>query len=200
MKLYAAIVFAGILLAASYGASLNHIHGTAAETKPPEGGVIGYCPTVRSDAMEVAGSMENTEIIGFGSASAALGALREGTINSAIIGRKAKPHELPGGAAERTLRDGYTLVFNKKAFIDSGQLSGMGIHTAVDRAVSERLLPESEILYHESTREAKAAGLERNDPVLVPWEEFGSGDELLVVMKGSLKDKRFRGAFWYLRD
>ncbi len=157
---------------------------------------LGYCPTMESEAMELAKN-NNYELVRFGSASEVLFVLNNNQIDKGLIGRKAKLNEISKNIKETTLKSGYTFVTNKKDFLEYSELPSLDIHTYLTPKEVNVLIPNNKnISYYESKQEVINKILEEK-VVLVSWEDWQDGFELLVFMDGNEKVKDFRGVFLY---
>lgn len=183
-------------MSAVFLANANYFTGHVIQVpeEPAGKAVLGFCPTMRWDAESLA-TTEGYSPVEFGSASDALLALKNGQADMALIGRKAKAGEI-SGARETVLRTGYTLVSNRKGFVDRSGLHSMEAHTSAPAGVAASLLPGAEIVYHGTSSDAIGQAY-AGKIALVTWEDWKDGLELVVVMDGSGKAAEFRGAFLY---
>ena len=156
---------------------------------------LGYCPTMQEDAIYL--SKENDyELISFGSAIDVLSALKNNQIDKAMIGRKAELSEINQKTKETILRSGYTLVSDKKGFIDYSQLHSIEVYTYLPEKITSSLIPtSSKIIYTDKNKIIKKI----NDKkiVLISWDDWDDEFELIVIMDGNEKVKGFRGVFLY---
>lgn len=151
---------------------------------------LGYCPTMRLFAEEIALQNENIQLIRMGSSSEALDALHKGTTDVALIGRLAQDGEIDTqNIFEKRLSEGYTLISPEKRFIQKEELVGLIVHTYLSEDVAKQVLPDSDIIFHDEISLAMAQLLKH--PVLISWDDYDDED-LLVVMSGSEKEMRFR--------
>lgn len=156
---------------------------------------LGYCPTMQKDAIEVA-EEENYELIDFRAASAVLSALNNEQIDKGMIGRKAKQHEINSGINEKVIESGYTLVTNKKSYINYFQLTDIEIYTYLSKSVAEDLIPEnSQIVYLDKGEVFEK--IYQGKFALISWDDWKERFELAVVVNGNEKVKDFRGVFLY---
>lgn len=153
---------------------------------------IGYCPTMQSVAEEF--DSEQVEPVGKSSSSEALNSLRKGEVDAVVIGRAAKNNEISDADEKFLEEEGYTLVTDKKTFVQRQELENMTIHTYLPERKANELLPGSDIVYHENKDEAIDEGPE--DAVLIKWQDY-KDEELLVVMNGREKDEAFRTPVLY---
>jgi hypothetical protein len=149
---------------------------------------LGYCPTMKEDAKTLS-EKENYELVEFLSASEVLFALKNNQIDKAVIGRKAKLNEISIDTKETVLESGYTLVSNKKDFIDYSQNFSIEIYTYLEEEFDFPVIKTSKEEVLEKVKEGKVA--------LIYWEDWNDDFELVVVMNGNEKVKEFRGAFLY---
>lgn len=157
---------------------------------------LGYCPTMDDDALNLAKD-NNYELVKFGSASEVLSSLNNNQIDKGLIGRKAELSEINKDVKETTLKSGYTLVTNKKIFLDYSQLLSLEIHTYLPNKETKDLISNNQsIIYYGSKQEA-INKISEGKAVLISWEDWQDNFELIVVMEGSKKVKDFRGAFLY---
>ena len=152
--------------------------------------ILGYCPTIQSEAMVLA--EENNYIPKeLSSAAVVLQQLKSGQIDSALIGRKAYSYEISNEISEKVLKSGFTLVSNQKSFISISQLNS-----------SEIYVPEG-FNGFEFRRKIEYGSEESRDLinqgkiVLISWDDWQDNFELVVVMNGSEKVREFRGVFLY---
>jgi hypothetical protein len=156
---------------------------------------LGYCPTMQKEAISLS-EKNNYELIKFNSASEVLSSLNKNQIEKALIGRKAKNYEIHKNTKETTLESGYTLVSNKKEFINYSQLSELEIYTYLSKKITENLIPhDSKIIYLSKNETINRISEEKI--VLISWKDWEDNFELVVVMDGNKKVKNFRGAFLY---
>ena len=156
---------------------------------------LGYCPTMQEDATSLA-KEKNYELIKFDSASEVLSALKNNQIDKAIIGRKAEKNELNSNIKETILKSGYTIVSNKKGFIDYLGLPSIEVYTYLSNEIVEGLIPvSSKITYVNKNEIIKQ--INEGKIVLIPLEDWNDNFELIVVMDDNEKDKEFRGIFLY---
>ncbi|MEX0920789.1 MAG: hypothetical protein WDZ62_00820 [Candidatus Pacearchaeota archaeon] len=156
---------------------------------------LGYCPTMQEDT-EILVEKENYKLIRFNSASEVLLALNNGEIDKGLIGRKAKGFELSKDIKETILESGYTLVSNKKGFVEYSQLENYKIYTYLPKDITKKLIDRnSKITY--LTKEESLKKINEGEIVLISWDDWRDDFELIVVMNGSEKVKDFRGSFLY---
>jgi hypothetical protein len=149
---------------------------------------LGFCPTMKEIAAEL--SFKNNFILyERGSTASVLFDLNRGNIDVALVGRLATSYEKKN-FKERVIGSGYTLISNRKIFVDYLDHNKLLIHTYLDESIAEKLLPEAEIMFYESLEESLSKGL--GDNVLIDWKDFKDGYELVVVMNGTSKVLSFR--------
>lgn len=161
--------------------------------EPSDKLILGYCPTMYEEALAFS---EDVELVEFVSASEVLFALNREQIDFGLVGRKAKFHEISDDISEEILESGYTLVSNKKGFIDYSQLRQINIHTYLDSEIVERLVSSQNIVYYDSQQEV-IDKISDGEVVLISWDDWNDEFELIVVMDGNEKAKDFRGVFLY---
>ena len=160
--------------------------------------VVGCCPTMTQEAAARA-ERNGCEVRTFGSAAQALAQLKAKNLDAIVVGRLAHRNEINGDIREEMLESGYTLVTNRKAFIEYPELASVTIHTAVDKAVAEELLPpRTPIVWHD-TKDDALAHVARGDVVLISWDDWRDEFELLVVEdpRTGLKYRPFRCVVQY---
>ena len=156
---------------------------------------LGYCPTMQDEAVSL--SQENNySLIQFSSASEVLYALKNGQINKALIGRKADKIEIDSTFKEVVLKSGYTLVSNKKGFIDYSMLSSIEVYTSLPNEVVPSLIPASSKIIYVNKNEALKQ-INASKIALISWDDWSDDFEIIVVMNGNEKVKDFRGVFLY---
>ncbi|MFP4112625.1 MAG: hypothetical protein ACLFUO_06540 [Candidatus Woesearchaeota archaeon] len=170
--------------------SLVLLKGTTSGNATAEPIRLGYCPTMRLFAEDIALQNENIQLIHMGSSSKALNALHKGNIDVALIGRLAQDGEIDThNMFEKRLSKGYTLISKEKRFIQKEELVGLTVHTYLSEDIAKQILPDSDIMYHKEITHAKAQL--GTYPVLISWDDYDNED-LLVILSGSEKEIRFR--------
>lgn len=156
---------------------------------------LGYCPTMYEEALKMA-EENNYKLREFGSASATLASLKNKQIDNALIGRKANQHEINSDINEKVIDSGYTLVSNKKEFIDYSELSELEIYTYLSKDITKELIPEnSNISYLE--KDEVSEKINQGERALISWKDWEDGFELFVVTEENKKVEDFRGVFLY---
>ncbi len=152
-----------------------------------DGEGVGYCPTMEPYAREIAAE-EDMELLLYGSAAAVLHALRQGQITVGVIGRIAAASEYPEKG--QRLAQGYTLIGPSHSLISYETVKSLPISTALAEDVVAKRFPELEhVAFHESTAEALKTG----SAVLIDWDEWQDGYQLLVpVHPDGRKVSKFR--------
>ena len=151
---------------------------------------VGSCPTLEEDALEFTSKIPGASLVVFGSTSEALGAVRAGIIDVAVVGRVASPHELPAGTEEVRLKEGYTLVSKNKGSIEYSDLCSIEVCTHLPREDAEGMLPPcARINYHPNMESALGC---MDSAVLIDWKEYSHGQELLIPVENGEKVKEFR--------
>lgn len=145
---------------------------------------IGYCPSMKSIAEKTSIENSNIILIEKSNSAHALQDLNKGEIDIILIGRLAKEHEKTD-MTEKILRYGYVLVTDRKQAITINQLLLLTVHTALDKEMAEEILPNVNIVYHNSTTQAISNDF--NEGVLINWDEFIDDYELLLVYNGNVK-------------
>jgi len=162
-----------------------------------ETSTLGYCPTMRIDATELA-EENNYKLIEMSSSAEVLQALNNGLIDYGLIGRKANLNEINPEIEEEIIESGHTLISRERQFISEYDLMGMEIHTYLDNEETEEILPNSQISYYETKEEAINTGFQKNEVVLISWEDWEDSFHLTVVFENPPKKVRdFRGVFLY---
>ncbi len=153
--------------------------------------ILGYCPTMRYLAQNIANNNENIELMQFGLTVEALNELNKGNADFVLVGRIAKRNEIED-SFELRLRSGLTLVSKEKSFIYYDALPNMEIHTAIDKeAVKQYLLESENIIFYNSTENAIKNGL--NEIVLIDWSDYIDDFELVIPVDRNLdKIEKFR--------
>lgn len=157
--------------------------------------LLGYCPSMESIASALKED-HKVELVKFNSASEVFNALNKGDISLALVGRKAEVYEKNENLKEIVLISGFTLVSNRKYFIDFEDLHSLEIITYLPEENVSKLCPVCSVIYEESKEEALKKATE-GKAVLVSWDDWEDYFELIVVMNDFEKDKNFRGAFLY---
>lgn len=150
---------------------------------------LGYCPTMKTVAENIASNNQGIVLVQQLSSAQALQELNNQNIDIALIGRKAEQNEVQT-TNERILGEGYTLVTNAKKFIQENELASIKVHTAIAEDVAREILPNLEILFYSTTKDAVTNGL--SEAVLIDWKNYKDEYELLVVMKDTKKVEDFR--------
>jgi len=177
-----------ILTGCSQGTQENSVTGNVVVSEPAKPR-IGFCPTMLPYALAI-NENDEFELVSLGSSSEALLELKESRIDLALIGRKAKTHEVLQEIKEIRLMEGYTLITETQRTITKEELRGIEIHTHVDAETTGMMFGEEQkIVFHETLEEAKSQGIEK--AVLINWNEYNDY-ELLVIYDGPRKDLRFR--------
>jgi len=156
---------------------------------------LGYCSTMQEEAISLS-EKNNYQLIEFGSATQVLSALQNNQINKALIGRKAKGYEISKDTSETILDSEYTLVSNKKSFIEYSSLSDLDIYTYLPKEVIENLIVYNFKIINLSKQEA-INKISKGKLILISWEDWSDNFELVVVMNRDEKVKDFRGVFLY---
>jgi hypothetical protein len=159
--------------------------------------ILTYCPTMEPIAQRIAGINSNIILAKKGSASEVFKSLRSGEVELGLVGRLAKYSELQP-AYVKQLGEGHTLVSSSKKFVDRRKLTGMEVHTALDRDIVESYIQDSQIIYYTSSEEAVFNGLA--EAVLIDWEDYEDSMELVVVMDSGGKAEEFRLPVLYSMD
>lgn len=157
---------------------------------------VGYCPTMIVDAFLFKEKNENVVLIEFNTASEVLSSLKNNDINMAIIGRRSKQFEIKSDIVEEIKETGFTLVFDKKVFVQTSDLSKILIHTH-HVIFPTNYFSENQIIFHNSLEETILNSSLNNQVALIKWDEFEDNMELVVVMDQDRKNKDFRGVFYY---
>lgn len=140
---------------------------------------LGYCPTMGSYAEKTA-EENNYELVLYPSSGIVFNELNNGNIHKGIVGRRAKSYELNDDINEEILIPGYTLIFTQKNAIFYGELDSIVIHTYIEKNVTQKMLPNSYMFYHESIEKAIEVGFANNEPILISWEDWRDDFELLI--------------------
>ena len=159
---------------------------------------LGFCPTMKELAEKIAENHEDFIIEAQGSAAEAIQKLNIGILDIIIIGRLAKKSEIDK-VNEKIMGEGYTLVTKGKKFIDKENLDKIKVHTSLPKDLVKELLPNTEVIFHNSKEEAVNKGL-NDDSVLIDWKDFKDEYDLYVVLDGNIKAKEFRIPVLYSRD
>ena len=187
----AAIVLVSLLLILKHSLTGYSVYNSEVSEKAK----LGYCPTMQNEAISL--SQENDyELISFGSASEVLSALKNYQIDKALIGRKAERTEINPNTKETVLKSGYTLVSNKKGFMDYSNLPSIEIYTYLSNEILSGLIPASSKIIYEIENEV-IKKISEGKIALIPWEDWNDEYELIVVINGNKKVKDFRGVFLY---
>jgi len=163
-----------------------------------EGSTLGYCPTMESQALEIA-EERNVELVEIGSAGEVLQALENGNIDEGLVGRKAKNYEIGDATNEEILESGNTLVSRDKDVAHINDLSYLNIHTYLNEEEVEKLLKKNyNINFYESKEEVRSK-IREGEVALISWDDWEDEFELIVVMSGeeNKKAEDFRGVFLY---
>jgi hypothetical protein len=152
--------------------------------------VLGYCPTMISEAIEMSHEY-NLVLKEYVSASEVLNELSFNNIDLALVGRKAYSYEILDNIQEKTLESGFTLVSNKRGFIDASQLYNHEIYIPLDYIG----FVNSNLIYNSSEELKKL--IYRGNLVLISWEHWQDDFELVVLTNGSNKVRDLRGSFLY---
>jgi hypothetical protein len=158
--------------------------------------LVGYCPTMKNDAFEFKNENKNSILVEYQNASDVLTALNNKKIDLAIIGRKAKKSEINSNIKEEMKKSSFILVFNKKVLIQTNDLNQLTIHTHHLDFPKEYFSLDKVVINSNLDETISNANL-NNLPALIKWSEFKDDFELLVVMDDLLKNKDFRGVFFY---
>jgi hypothetical protein len=164
---------------------------------PPEAGtnifakksLLAYCPTMEPVAMRIFGLNENIALKRMDSTAEIMFDLSNGAVDIALVGRLATSLE-KGSAQELVIGTGYTLIGRQKIFISRSSLASAIVHTSVSDITAKELLPGSDIIFYDSLDEAVSNGI--SDAVLISWDDFKEGYNLIVVMDGVHKAPEFR--------
>lgn len=155
---------------------------------------IGYCPTMHERAISLS-EKNNYEAVPFSSASEVLYALKNKGLDKALIGRKAKTNEITENTKEKVLESGYTLVSNKKSFLEYSRLDSIEVYTSLSNDIAKEIIPDSKINHIQKKNVPNK--IKKGKIILIPWEDWEDSFELVVIVKGDEKVKDFRGAFLY---
>jgi hypothetical protein len=175
----------------------NPLNNKSADMKEPEKPqiLLGYCPTMRAEAENIAKKNEGISIVEYRYANEVLGKLENSEIEIALIGRKAYPCEALD-SYERRIGEGLTLAGDQKRLVDISEIASMNIHTAIEYNIASDFIPEAKnLVYHQTLEEAESAGL--NEALLVDWKDFKPTYQLIIPMEGLAKSKKFRAPHLY---
>jgi hypothetical protein len=170
-------------------ASVFLIHNIIGTPVQEEGMLLGYCPSMERTAQAISKYNPDVSLVRKDSTIDVLESLKGSKIDVALVGRIAKSLELPD-SKQRILSPGYTLVGNRKRFLQREELRMLTVHTSLDKAVAQEILPESKLVYHDTLEDALREGMDQG--VLIAWDDYRDSMELIVVMDGELKDLAFR--------
>jgi hypothetical protein len=147
---------------------------------------LGYCPTMKGYAETLKKENDFIIIMPFDSTSSAFNALNNNVVDIVLVGRIAEEYELKG-AFEKRLREGFTLVGNRKRAISFKEIESTKIHTAEDKEIiKEYGLENSEIIFHESLEDALREGIQ--EIVFINWNNYSKGMQLVIPIN-SQKNK-----------
>ncbi len=161
---------------------------------------LGFCRTMEVYARAYA-RVNNLEPVFLGTTSEVLEQLRHGNIDVAIVGRKAWSNEVNQNIIEKQLQPGYTLIAKEQILIQEYELSNYMVHTYVESDIAEVLLPDLNIIYHETLEIALFYAMEGYpNAALIDWSDYVVDLPLLIPMSGDDKLPEFRTPFFYARD
>jgi hypothetical protein len=160
--------------------------------------IVGYCPTMKEDVIEFSNKNENVVLKEFQSSGDVLLALENDVINLAIIGRRAKSFE-GNNFIEEIKESGFTIVFSQKVLIQTSDLNLIPLHTHHTN-YPRKYFSEDKVFLHSNLSETISNAFANDEPALITWEEFNDELELVVVMQGQIKNKDFRGVFFYKKE
>ncbi len=161
--------------------------------------ILGFCPTMEPYAQEISAQNERVSLHVFPNSSFALAFLREGKIDGALIGRKARAQEISSGIKERRIANGWTLLAPATRDIAYQDLKKEVVHTYLDeREVQGFLPPETHIIFYEIKE--MVFGLDDQQIILADWQDVGSEYGLLIPTENGRKVPRFRAPVLYAQD
>ena len=135
---------------------------------------IGYCPTMAFFIDEIAKKIE-FEKINLGSAQSVLTALNNNYIDIGIIGRTAKKTEFNG--FKKRIKNGYTLVTNKKQMILNNDLPHLKINTNISENIVKTNFPYlKNVIFHKTIN----FNLKDYEIWLISWDDWKDEYELLI--------------------
>lgn len=156
---------------------------------------LGYCPTMKNNALKL--SKENNYLlVEFESASIVLNNLKQGNIDFALIGRKAKNYEVSEGISLYVLKSGYTLITKDKSLIDLKDIHLLDVYTYLPETLVSDKFNYLSLSYFDNFNEIFNL-LDLEKVILISWDDWKDDFELLVVYDGFEKVKDFRGSFLY---
>ena len=156
---------------------------------------LGYCPTMFEEAQKIS-IEEGCVLTKYNSASQVLSALRNNQIQKGLIGRKTYSNEINSDIKEQVIESDFTLVSNKKGFIDYSQLNSIEIYSYSPLEEVSSLFSEEQQIHFMKKQEALKM-ISQGKIVLIEWKDWQDNFELVVVMNGSRKIREFRGVFLY---
>lgn len=162
---------------------------------------IGYCPTMQAFMNDLAERHPEVRIVEFPNSSAALEALRSGSVHAVVIGRIAWEGEIADDVRLVRVEDGLTLIAAQQGVILYENLRLVPILTIEAASEVENLLPEGTTVRYFQNFDEMASELTGSVAVLLRWSQVVSGHNLLIPVD-ELGDKisSFRSPHLYYSD
>ena len=160
---------------------------------------LSFCPTMQPYAKIISDNNKNIILNPSSSAANVLNMLNQGIVNVALIGREAYSCEISSDIEKFRLKNGYTIVYNKKILIPEEKLYEIPIKTYLSEDTVKKVLPNHKnILYFNTFKECHTKHDEL--PMLINWKDFSDEFKLLIpVNSNGNKTPIFRAPILYYR-
>ncbi len=157
---------------------------------------IVYCPTMHSYAEELSERMNFLEFIPVSSAADALYFLNGRHVEAVLIGRVAKQMEIDGEILPYRLKNGNTLVYEKKIVVPYDYLKRLEVKTYLSKNTLQIKDAFKRVAFFHSLEEClDKEGLKV--PILINWRDYRDDFELLIPVNDLGKVPYFKAPVLY---